>query len=88
MIADPDCRSRSEHLRRAVVAVTGDATLVDHAEGAVREAQDHDRVVDIAGRLERRIRQRRPVGRDLLDLAHEPARRVEVVDRDVDEEAP
>src|SRR6266511_1841922 len=86
VIADADRRPRAEHFRRALVSVAGNPAPVDHSERPAREAQHDDGVVDVAHLREPRVRERSAECRHLLDLADEPARCVEVVDGDVDEE--
>src|SRR5512133_2398051 len=86
VVSDAHRRTRAQHLRRALVAVARDPALVDHAQRPVLEPQGDHGVVDVAQLGKGRIRQRRSDRRHLLDLTDEPAGRVQLVDRHVDEE--
>src|SRR5262245_47144083 len=59
VVADPDRRSRPDHLGRALVAVAGGARLVDHPQGTVCEPKGDDGVVDVAELGEERVGARR-----------------------------
>ena len=87
-IVDPKRAIRAEQLDPLVIAVAGASAVADHAQHAARALENELRRIDVAKLADLRIDQASACREELDELLSEqPARRVEIVDGEVLEQA-